>query len=391
MPSDYDSGDDGRRRPPGRPQDSDRGEDDEREIEPGLRPPKRPAGQRFGAPPGDDDPGYPEEPPFAAGRGSGGRPPAPPESGRSADPWFDDPPPRRDQLSSADLYAAEDDYDDFLAPPPPAGPPPRQRSRILPVFIALLALAGFAALLWYAYSWGVGGTDSANIPLVTAEQTPAKIAPEEPGGMEIPNQDKQVLNPEEGANPSTVERLLPPPEEPSPPQVSAEPAPQLPEKQEAVDAQGTGSAVTAPEQGSTAPQAPQSAPQPPAAPAPEQAPEQAPAQPAEQPVQQPAAAPEQQAQAEPPPPQLTEPPAGSFVMQLASVRSPDTARSEWARMQAEHDLLLGDMPLFIQQVELEGRGTYFRIQTGPFPSRSTAQDLCAQLKTAGQDCLVTQR
>ncbi|MEX2407685.1 MAG: SPOR domain-containing protein, partial [Rhodovibrionaceae bacterium] len=91
------------------------------------------------------------------------------------------------------------------------------------------------------------------------------------------------------------------------------------------------------------------------------------------------------------PPQLTEAPPGSFVMQLASVRSPDAARAEWARMQQEHELLLGDMPLFIQQVELEGRGTYHRIQTGPFPSRSTAQDLCAQLKAAGQDCLVTQR
>ena len=78
-------------------------------------------------------------------------------------------------------------------------------------------------------------------------------------------------------------------------------------------------------------------------------------------------------------------------MQLASVRSEDTARSEWQRMQGKHEALLGDMQLFIQQVELEGRGTYYRIQTGPFPSRSTAQDLCAQLKAAGQDCLVTQR
>jgi cell division septation protein DedD len=123
------------------------------------------------------------------------------------------------------------------------------------------------------------------------------------------------------------------------------------------------------------------------APEPAQAPEQAADQLAGQ-----VASESQPAQAEaPPPPQLSEPPAGAYVMQLASVRSEETARSEWARMQSEHDLLLGDMPLFIQQVELEGRGTYFRIQTGPFPSRSTAQDLCAQLKTAGQDCLVTQR
>ena len=392
MPSDYESGDDGRRRPPGRPAEPERGRGDasDREIDPGLRPPKRPAGQRFGTPPSapsDEDSRYPEEIPFASGQSGSGRPPPPPPD---EDPWFDDPPPldetrrppRRDRDPGADLYAPEEDYDDYLTPPPPsAGPPPRQRSRILPVFIALLALAGFAALLWYAYAWGVGGTESGNVPVVAAEPAPVKVAPEEPGGMEIPNQDKQVLNQTEGGEGSTVERLLPPPEEPKPPQVSDDPPPDLPDEQEAVGAQGTGTAGTEAGQTSEAPQAPESAPEPTSEPAPETEPA------AEQPASQGA----QQAQSEAPPPQLSEPPAGSYVMQLASVRSADTARSEWARMQSEHDLLLGDMPLFIQQVELEGRGTYFRIQTGPFPSRSTAQDLCAQLKTAGQDCLVTQR
>ncbi len=387
MPSDFDSGDDGRRRPPSRPpEDAGRGAASEPDIDPGLRPPKRPAGQRFGAPPRDDDDQdahYPEEHPFTAAASSGGRPPPPPEGARYVDPRFENPapldesrrPPRREAEAEGGFYAPPPyDYDDYQAPPPEDLP--RPRSRTLPVVIALLALAGFAALLWYAYTWGVGGLQNENLPVVTAVQEPPKVAPVEPGGMEIPNQDKQVLNQQNG-NSQGPERLLPPPEEPNPPVMSTNPPPAPTPAPSPDTSQGgvadSGQPAAAP-QAPPAPQAPQveapaPAPAAPAAPAPESAPAAAPA----------------------PPQQLTEAPPGSFVMQLASVRSVEAARAEWARMQQEHELLLGDMPLFIQQVELEGRGTYHRIQTGPFPSRSTAQDLCAQLKAAGQDCLVTQR
>ncbi len=49
------------------------------------------------------------------------------------------------------------------------------------------------------------------------------------------------------------------------------------------------------------------------------------------------------------------------------------------------------MPLLMQEIDIEGRGTFFRIQTGPFPNRATAQDICAQLKAGGQDCIVKTR
>ena len=359
MPSDYDSGD-GRRRPPGRPPEgSPHDEARDGDYDPGQRPPKRP-----------------------------------PESeaeGRFEDPWFVDPepvdesrrPPRRAREAGDDPYLPPD-YDDYADYGAPRREEPKTRSRTLPVIIALLALGGFAGLLWYAYSWGVGGVESEDLPVVAAESSPAKVAPEEPGGMEIPNQDKQVLNDQGGEGASDVERLLPPPEEPQPPQITDQPAPEAPTEQSPTQQGGQGEA----EAGSppAAPQAPEPAPEPEAAPepAPEPAPETATAQNSGETEPEPAPAPQQ-------PEQLSDAPAGSFVMQLASVRSEETARSEWQRMQGANEQLLGDMPLFIQRVELEGRGTYYRIQTGPFPSRSTAQDLCAQLKAAGQDCLVTQR
>ena len=80
--------------------------------------------------------------------------------------------------------------------------------------------------------------------------------------------------------------------------------------------------------------------------------------------------------------------AGDYFVQLASVRSDEGARQEWARLQKAHPALLGDLALAVQRADLGDRGIYYRIRTGPFPNRATAQDMCAQIKAAKLDCLV---
>ncbi len=80
--------------------------------------------------------------------------------------------------------------------------------------------------------------------------------------------------------------------------------------------------------------------------------------------------------------------AGRYFVQLASVKSDAGARKEWARMQRAHPDLLGDLELSVQSADLGERGIFFRIRTGPFPNRATAQDMCWQIKTAKLDCLV---
>ena len=93
---------------------------------------------------------------------------------------------RRALAQSAPTPSAEElppDYDDYADYGAPRREEPKTRSRTLPVIIALLALGGFAGLLWYAYSWGVGGVESEDLPVVAAESSPAKVAPEEPGGI----------------------------------------------------------------------------------------------------------------------------------------------------------------------------------------------------------------
>ena len=83
-------------------------------------------------------------------------------------------------------------------------------------------------------------------------------------------------------------------------------------------------------------------------------------------------------------------PKGTFI-QLASLKSAESAAGEWSRLQKAHPDLLGAMALVVQAATLDNRGTYFRVQTGPFPSRATAEDMCWQLKEKQQDCVVIQR
>ena len=81
---------------------------------------------------------------------------------------------------------------------------------------------------------------------------------------------------------------------------------------------------------------------------------------------------------------------GDYVVQLASVTSDDAAKKEWARLQKAFPDLLGDMNLSPEVATVKGT-EYHRVQTGPFPSKATALDLCAQLKAKKQPCIVQQR
>jgi cell division septation protein DedD len=80
--------------------------------------------------------------------------------------------------------------------------------------------------------------------------------------------------------------------------------------------------------------------------------------------------------------------AGNYFVQLASVKSDQSARQEWLRLQKVHPTLFDDLALVVQRADLGDRGIFYRIRTGPFPNRATAQDMCAQIKAAKLGCLV---
>ena len=306
--------------------------------------------------------------------------------------------------------------------------------RVLIIALSLAVLAMLSGLIWYAYNWAYGAAEPDFLPLIGAEAAPIKIKPENEGGKVVPYQDKLLLNEAVVASEETlkVEHLLPEPEIPTVIEplvaveseaVIVEPAAAEPaSNQEPQDtAQATGSQRTANEPEAVAAQpakidpiadliasttgtdestsaetatveaAPVEAAPVEAAPVEATPVEATPveatpaeATPAEAtPVKTPPveAAPVQTAQV---------PTDGGYVIQLSSVTAKAAADKEWRRMQKRHPTLLGDMTLRTDSATVNGT-VFHRVQTGPFPTRATASDLCAQLKAAGQDCLVKKK
>jgi hypothetical protein len=94
-------------------------------------------------------------------------------------------------------YAAQDDY-----PEPPTGPQedmrslepqqPRKGLVIAGVLLGVAALGIGAVVGLRGMSGPSGGAGSGEVPIVRAETGPAKVQPQNPGGVEIPNQNKQI-------------------------------------------------------------------------------------------------------------------------------------------------------------------------------------------------------
>lgn len=249
------------------------------------------------------------------------------------------------------------------------------------------------------------------VPVIKADDRPIKTRPDDRGGMQVPNQDKLVYERMDSAGESEpkVERLLPQPEsakappktisvpplsaEPPPanipPAVAQRPAP-IPPKPGEPPAPKTAPAAK------VAAQPMESSPIPPAA---------APVPPAYQPVQERAPAlaqPEHMAPAvvaqapravtPPPAPAVSAkaPASGEFVVQLGAVRAADQADKEWLRIQKANADLLGALKPDIVRVELEGKGTFWRVRAAPL-SEQAARQLCAELTARSQGCIVARR
>jgi hypothetical protein len=293
--------------------------------------------------------------------------------------------------------------------------PPREersaRSKLAPILIAAVALTGFGGVVWYAYDQGVRQTaPTGATPLIKADTSPTKMRPEQPGGMDVPHQDKLVLNNLEGNKPGSpqVERLLPPPETPLPRPAPTAQAPVMtpvvPSPLAAAPATGAGLppkiGPTPPAPPSTVPTAPAqtAAAAPPPVPAPRDAvqtsgssgtaPATAPAAKPTQLAAAPAAAPKP---AEKPPakavPAAAPSAAGAFKVQLVSVKAENQTKDEWARLQHAYPQL-APLKMSVTRVDLGDKGIWYRIFAGPLSDAGAAGDLCNALKAKGQGCVV---
>ena len=217
----------------------------------------------------------------------------------------------------------------------PAGPG-RGRRRAWLGGLALVALAAFGGLIWLAYDADIRQQAEIGPPLIRAPDGPARIRPQDPGGMTVPNRDVLIFDAvgkPNGAAPAGAERLLPAPEQPvPPPPAMVEEAPPVP----------AAPAVT-PE---------------------------APAEPAT---------------ATPPPPAAGEP---AWRVQIAAFRDRAAAERAWSRLRQRLAPLVAGLAWRIAVADLADKGLYYRLQIGRFTDKAAADALCRELKDQKQGCFL---
>lgn len=82
---------------------------------------------------------------------------------------------------------------------------------------------------------------------------------------------------------------------------------------------------------------------------------------------------------------------GRYLVQLSSLSAPLSARKEWTRLQKAFPDLFGERVLVLEKRLIEGRGTFYRVQTGRYETLKDARAVCDTLKAKRQDCLVIMR
>ena len=273
-----------------------------------------------------------------------------------------------------------------------AGRAARSGFRILLLAVGILSLFALGGIVWYAYSQGVREGSETAAPLLRPD-TPAKAAPEDPGGRKISGIDLEVYSRVNGKDsaPASIERILPPPEEPKIPLRQTAPSASVPSR-------------TRPEKSATVPAVAKAPARRELVPAPE-VPDPKLAAPTIPPptvdaeTEQAAAMAVPESAREAPPmtgtsaavPEVKAPAAEhdagtGWRIQVAALKSEAGARAEWARLEKAHRALLDHLTLRIQQATVNGT-TYFRVRGGPLSTAEAAKRLCAEMKAVGAACI----
>jgi cell division septation protein DedD len=238
-------------------------------------------------------------------------------------------------------HVDRDERIDYVEEPLPDDEYPPRR-RIPGAVLSALVMAVFAGGLWFAYHEGakhaaLTAASPDNVPLIRADTDPVKVKPDKAGGMDIPDKNDPIYA-MRGSG-AQVEKLLPPPEAPAP-----RPAGPPPQAVAPAPAQGPSSA---------APPTPLLTPQ------------------------------QIAALAKPAAPAAT---GAGVRIQLASLRTPESARDEWARLKHANDDLLGKLTAVAVRADLGERGIYYRVEAGPVADRAAAIRLCKALKERDLEC-----
>ena len=254
---------------------------------------------------------------------------------------------------------------------------------------ALISLALLAIVVIWSYRLGV--RDANDVPVIRAQTDATKIRPEEPGGIEIAHQGREVYNIVNGTETSGDGAFAPSEEV-----LTSEDAPiaPAPEKRPA-EVTETTEVTPAP-----AP-VPEETPQ--LAPAPEETVVASETEPeveataedvsAVAPASAPTAVsrPQRSVAALPQAAEETEPRAAALAsriqIQLGAFNSQEIAAQQWAELKNRNGDLLSGRGRVVTPVVSGGKRLY-RLRAGPFANVDEASTLCRALKARDEDCIV---
>lgn len=258
---------------------------------------------------------------------------------------------------------------------------------------ALISLAILAIVVIWSYRLGV--RDANDVPVIRAQIEATKIKPDQPGGIEIAHQDREVYNIVDGAKPAAEGGFAPSEDvltvEDAPVSPAPEPRPQPVAEAPAAPAPVAEAPV---EPAEVEPAAPEIA---------EEVTEQAgseetpdtgdedvsPAAPAAAPVA--LRRPTRSASQPPEETALAEPRAAALAsrvqIQLGAFNTEDIAGQQWAELKNRNGDLLSGRARVVSPVVSGGRRLY-RLRAGPFSDVDEASTLCRALKARGEDCIV---
>ncbi len=275
------------------------------------------------------------------------------------------------------------------------------------IVLALLVLAMFAGVVWLAYTQGVA-RGMGETPILTAANGPEKVAPQQPGGTNVPYQGFKIYEqpapaddaadealPVDAAQPAPVKPapvasapvasapVVPAPvaaaPKPAPAPVAAAPKPTLSVTAAAKPAASTPAkpAAAPPKTVASLIQQNQATPPPAAKPA------------ASLPATSPATgAPRALTPAAPAPAAAAPAASGSYVLQIGAFKSQAEADAAWRAYRGKHAALLTGYSPDVRQVELGEKGTWYRLRIAGFNDREVASALCDRLKADGGGCFL---
>jgi len=215
---------------------------------------------------------------------------------------------------------------------------------LLKLFIGIAVLLIIAFLLLKFYQPGTRDRDVP--PRITAENTPFKVKPEEVGGLQAPNQDKNVFDVMDGKTPQGEVTQMITPEEPIALPKGDKPVANI--QLDPKPATGVSAAVT----------------------------------PSAQPTPSRPIATTRSG--------TTRTGTSKYVVQVASLRTPTDAQAVWEKIQSKFSTELSSgVYADIKRVDLNEKGIYFRTRVAGLADKNAATSLCNTFKAAGQSCFVT--